>query len=585
MLTKIAGQTLREGQRLGFLESRWTAEEYTPHILHPKGDGEVAKPIGDQLGRALGGKIGKYFAFAETRGYATLLDAVADNVYPKTLNALDAFTIHGDKFATARATHLLVNQIKDSGVGIVEPDKWKRPEGWVELARHSDEFRTQEQWTDKEGTAHTGQVPLVVPKYIDDALRPITDPDFLGALPGFRKLRAFQAYTKAIQLGLSMFHATTENYMALANMGPRGWLQGLRVDRASPEFVAEERDFIAHGGTTAIQGKTVEAYKSFEPGSIPTWTDVWRRAPVIHQMDRAAQGLTEFTFGKLQRQFKVMDYATHKAAWLADNPKATADEATEAMSSISKEINAVYGGLHWENLGANKASVELARALMLAPDWTFSNVFNVKYAGERGTPASKLARRFWMRQLVGGVIATQLLSLLLSKKLSKNPTQVYFGRDRKGKEVYQNVFFKGVSGDVINLVHNVGDYGAIQGLARSMTGKAAPVVRAGLQLASNRNYFGKQIVPKGMNPVAGTVRAAVETAKSLAPVPLSAQGLFEMLAGPDAKQFSKAEVATTLVAGAPPRHIARPKPEKKPQSVWQQIKTGDVHKVEHRARP
>ena len=122
-----------------------------------------------------------------------------------------------------------------------------------------------------------------------------------------------------------------------------------------------------------------------------------------------------------------------------------------------------------------------------------------------------------MRQLVGGVIATQLLSLLLSKKLSKNPTQVYFGRDRKGKEVYQNVFFKGVSGDVINLVHNVGDYGAIQGLARSMTGKAAPVVRAGLQLASNRNYFGKQIVPKGMNPVAGTVRAAVETAKSLAP--------------------------------------------------------------------
>ena len=58
-----------------------------------------------------------------------------------------------------------------------------------------------------------------------------------------------------------------------------------------------------------------------------------------------------------------------------------------------------------------------------------------------------------------------------------------------------------------------------------------------------------------------------------------------MLAGPDAKQFSKAEVATTLAAGAPPRHIARPKPEKKPQSVWQQIKTGDVHKVEHRARP
>ena len=583
VLTKIAGETLHEGQRLGFLESRWTPEQYVPHILHPKGEGEVAAPAADRLGRALGGKIGKYFAFAETRGYPTLMEAVADNVRPKTLNALDAFTIHGDKFGTARATHLLVNQIKDSGVGIVEADRSLRPKGWVELAQHSPEFRTPQQFTGADGEPALVHVPLVVPKFIDDALRPITDPDYLGALPGFRKLRVFQAYTKAIQLGLSMFHATTENYMALWNMGPKGWVRGLRADRTSPEFQAQEREFISHGGTTAVQGKTVEAYKSYEPGSIPTWSDIWRRAPAVREMDMAAQKLTDFTFGKLQRQFKVTDYALHKAAWMAKHPGAGEEEAAPAMASMAKEINAVYGGLHWENMGVNKASVELARALMLAPDWTFSNVFNVKYAFERSAGGS-LARKFWIRQLVGGMAATQLLSLAISKKPSKNPTQVYMGQDPSGKDIYQNVFFKGVAGDVLNLVHNVSDYGAVQGLARTMTGKAAPVVRAGLQLATNRDFLGREIVPKGMNPIAGTARAAIEAGKSLAPVPLSVSNIHSMLLGPKAEQYSVPEFLTTLFAGNPPRHVAPAKAGRPSQSIWKQIETGDVNEAPHRRR-
>ncbi len=540
VLTKIARQTLAEGQKIGFLESRWTPEQYTPHILHPKNEGDVAQPIGDKVGRALGGKVGKYFAFAQTRDYPTLLDAVADGVWPKTINAFDAFTIHGDKFATARATRLLVNQIKDSGVGIEEKDRWKRPKGWVALASHSPEFQSEQHYQDPGGEDHAVQVPLVVPKYIDDALRPITHPEFLGALPGFRKLRFFQAYTKSIQLGLSLFHAYTENLMALGNMGPMGWARGLRADRTSPEFTEQERDFIAHGGTTSVQGKTVEAYKSLQPGSIPTWNDIWQRAPVVREMDQLARSVTEFTFGRLQRQFKVTDYALHKAAWLAKNPNVWDRES--ALQSIAKEINAVYGGLHWENIGVSKATVELARALMLAPDWTISNLFNLKYAAERGTPAGKMARAFWIRTLVGGAIATQLLSLALSKKPSKNPTQVYMGQDPDGKDVYQNVFFKGASGDVINLVHNVGDYGAVEGLARTLAGKAAPVVRTGLQLASNRDYLGREIVPKGMHPVAGTVRAAGAIAKGVAPVPFSAQNMYDMLLGPDAGKYRAAEV-------------------------------------------
>jgi hypothetical protein len=139
-LTRIAAGTLKEGQRLGFLDSRWTAEEYNPHILNRKGEGEFAQPITDRWGRTLGGKMGKYFGFAERREFPSLLHAVAEGFRPKTMNAFDAFTIHGDKFATSRATRLLENQLADTGIGRYTVAKGA-PKGWVELAPHSNEFR------------------------------------------------------------------------------------------------------------------------------------------------------------------------------------------------------------------------------------------------------------------------------------------------------------------------------------------------------------------------------------------------------------------------------------------------------------
>jgi len=629
-LTRIAAGTLKEGQRLGFLDSRWTEEQYNPHILNRKGEGEFATPARDRWGKALGGKVGKYFGFAERREYPSLLHAVAEGLRPKTLNAFDAFTIHGDNFATARATHLLEKQLAETGVGRYAA-QGRAPKGWVRLAPHSNEFRklvpylregppggsaeaAAEVAARKIAGMRAGQsyhevsaaeqervsalmdgktvepdvaeLGLWVPPHVEKALRPVTDPDYLGRIPAFKWMRHTQSYQKAVQLGLSMFHAASENYMALANMGPKGWAKALKADAFDPEFEKAERDFIAHGGTTAIQGKTVEAYKALEPGSIPSWTDIWRKAPVIHQADELAGKITEFTFGKLQRQFKVTDYQLHMAAWMAEHPGATTAEVTAAKASVAKEINAVYGGLHTELLGMNRATTEVARALLLAPDWTFSNVFNVKYALERGTEGGKLARMFWIRQLAGGAIATQLLSLALSKRLSPNPTQVYFGKDKEGQDIYQNVFFKGAAGDAINLVHNVYDYGAVEGLARTLQAKSAGLVRTGVQALTNRDYLGHTVVSKDLNPIAATVRGAYKIGESLAPVPFSVANLKNMLIGPHADDYTVPEFLTTFVAGNPPRHEPppgfrmgedgleeAPEPGEDENSIWRQMLT------------
>lgn len=627
VLTKIAAGTLAEGQRLGFLESRWTPEQYTPHVLHPQGEGAFAKPPG-RLGKALGGKIGKYFANAERREYPTVLDAIADRARPKTLNAFDAFTIHGDRFATARATNLLEQQMHASGIGRYAIHK-TAPKGWVPMAPHSNEFqkivpflretgepggsktaaeqvaeaklegmRAGKSYAEVSGAnanvpAQPGAVVadvatqhLYVPEFIEKALRPITDPDYMARIPGFTTLRKFQSLQKAAQLSLSMFHATTENYMALSNMGPTGWIRALKSDRFDPEFERTERDMIAHGGTSSIQGHTVEAYKALQPGSIPTVGEIIRKFTPIRWIDQSAQKITDFTFGNLQRKFKVMDFAQHKAAWMADHPNATDAELSAAKRSIAKEVNAVYGGLHWEQLGVGRAPLEMARAILLAPDWTLSNIANYKYAFEWSSPAGKLARMFWAHQYVGGMIATQLLSLAISHQFSDSPTDAYYGEDKDGQKIYQNNFFKGASGDQLSFIHNVKEYGLPIGSLHFAAGKAAPLLRVGLEAVTNRDYLGHQIVNPNLNPVAKTVRGLGKVAWDALPIPFSVDNLYQMLLGPHADRYTKPEVTSTMFSGTPPRHVPpegmemtseglREKPYRESHGILHQILTGE----------
>jgi len=585
-LTTIAAASLAEGQRLGFIDKHVKPEEYVTHLLSYEDEDTKEPSTPEQQGRALGGKIGKNFPYNQQRNFPTLLDAAANNYRPRTLNAFAAFQTYGDKFATARATHMLIEQVVDSKLGIFGTQGDKNiPQGWKEIAPHAHPFRNLIAYNDAEGNPKAAYETLFVPPVIEEALRPITDPDYTNKIAGFTKLRVFQGYTKAAQLSLSYFHATSENYMALANMGPSGWLKALKADRYSPEFLEQERDFIKNGGTTSIQGNVYEAYSSVPVSSLPTWQESWKSMPGVRHVDAIAKQITEFTFGKMQRQFKVTDFAIHKAAWLASNPHSTPAEQNTAMRSIAGEVNSVYGGLHWENLGVNKMSVQVARAILLAPDWTLSNIANVHTAFTK-TAGGKLARMFWLRAMVGGMIATQAMSLLLSRHPSKRPTQVYMGLDRDGKEVYQNIFFKGAPGDMANLISNVKDYGALFGLTKTAGGKAGPVVRTGIQAITVKNFFGRAIVPKGMNPIAGTVRGGYELGKDLLPLPWSITNMEEMLFGPERHKYKiPLEVLTTLFAGTPPTHVPDKRAPKDSLGIWDQITTGKVSATTPRGSP
>jgi hypothetical protein len=133
VLTRIAEVSLNEGKKLGFIDHHVSPDEYVTHLL--EGD-EAQKPsLVDRMGRAMGGKIGRNFPYNQERAFPTILEAIAHNQRPQTLDALKAFDTYGDKFATARATHLLVNQLVDSQPGGVHPaqrrDRGARASGSV----------------------------------------------------------------------------------------------------------------------------------------------------------------------------------------------------------------------------------------------------------------------------------------------------------------------------------------------------------------------------------------------------------------------------------------------------------------------
>jgi hypothetical protein len=107
-----------------------------------------------------------------------------------------------------------------------------------------------------------------------------------------------------------------------------------------------------------------------------------------------------------------------------------------------------------------------------------------------------------------------------------------------------------------------------------------------LQVATNRDYLGRPMVPQGMNPIAGTVRGAVKTGAALLPVPFTVSNLHDMLLGPEAGKYSVPEFLTTTFSGNPPRHMPPEgmrhgrngemveKPYREPRGIWDQMVSG-----------
>ena len=517
-LTAYFRTALDLGRQLGVLDSDIDPARYSPRLfMKVMDDAEAARRVGrptftDKTPNAI------------QRKYLRILDPLkSGNFEARTFNSLDELAIYADRHATAVATKLFTGELENSELGI-HGTQDEHPEGWVPLKFPGN---------------------LYVPKVIADAMKPILDE---AGIPGkLANLLHAQSYLKAVELSLSIFHMKAMTITAMNNMSFADFTKALRSDNNSPDFEAKERQYALHGLETTKTGAAYEAYKGLKPSSLPMGKlDTFRNLPVLKQIDAFAQSLTHETFDVLQRKFKVMDMAGKEASWLAKHPEASDAEYTSAMRSIAKEINAAYGGLNWDVMGVSKQMRDLSRLFILAPDWTFSNVANLKYASEGG-PAGTAARMFWLKSFTTGIVMSQAASRLIGGRFNGpgHLTDVYLGKDADGKEMYSNWFFAGAPKDAITLVNRVMKDGLLEGVVGFAANKFGPVAQTGLHLAENKDFRGKTISKPNDTVAQKNLHQAGFVAEQMTPVPFGLKDIADQLM--DDKKYSKWDYALPLL--------------------------------------
>jgi hypothetical protein len=466
LMTDYFQKALDLGRQVGTLDSNIDPSRYSPRLLMRAMDQSTGKGIGSP-------RFSEKNVHAIRREYLNALDPLKEgDTVARTFNAFDELSIYGDRHASSVAVQLFKTELKNSALGI-EGSKENHPDGWVELNP-------------------TSARNFYVPKEIANAL----DPLFRTGDSAIAKFLHIQSVIKGIELTLSVFHMKAMTITALNNLGLTDFERALASDNDSSDFETIEQRGSLYGLTTTKTSAPIEAYRGLKPeqeGRLSFLTD----NVVTRSADTVFKGITKATFDVIQRKFKVMDFARKEAGWIAKHPNATLNEYAEAMRGYSKEINAAYGGLNWDIMGVSRSMQNISRLFLLAPDWTFSNVANLKYAlTDRGT-AGAGSRAFFARSFATGFAMTAAASIYVGGKYDptdiRHIDQVYLGTDQDGKEMYGNWFFAGAPKDAMGLVKNVAADGPAGGLARFIVNKAGPIAQTIYGLASNKDFTGKPI--------------------------------------------------------------------------------------------
>lgn len=530
LLSQFFREKLDEGIQSGFLHSSITPEEYSTHILIS----EFPADRGDTTPTNVsGGTMPKSMAFARKRTFGTMAKAIVFEKKPATLNVVDAMTVYGETHAKTFATRKFIETLQQNDIlrwGVRRGNRsvtGNIPEDWIPYTK-SAEQRLWQHPIDLVDPATGKPMPSHLsafgpPKFVE-ALYPITDPNYFYQIQGTKTLWTYQAYLKAAELGLSIFHIKALGVSALKNMGPLQAMKAVQMSMQDQDFMDLEREAISFGMTSPILERQYEARKRMRINYLdPTFLDKVSELPVIEQVGWLAKQIAHFTFGIVQRKFKVADFAMKKASYLARHPNANPDskEYKLAMNSIAKQLNGIYGGLHWENMGWNKSTTIAARAFLLAPDWTYSGIITAHQTLERGTEAGRASRIYWALSYGLGISLSALTSLMLCGDVADDLTKVKLGVDRDGKDVTTDLYFIGAPHRLNSLAKNVWEFGLIEGFWKTMGVIAGPILRYVIQTYQNKDWWGRDIVPKGSGILEGTLKSAWHAAQTLGPIPFS----------------------------------------------------------------
>lgn len=254
--------------------------------------------------------------------------------------------------------------------------------------------------------------------------------------------------SKIAQLSLSLFHhaALTENVLSAAY--DNGTINVARIVREGKKALWESPE----GRDAILHGLTVEMPKDVDAGPVGKGLTAFadridKMLPIVgNVITKPMRGLlwvnaknTQLLFHHMQPAFKMFTYKSvlenQLRQWEKAGHKPTADELRQAKYQIAQKVNNVYGGQLWETWWrSNRKAEQGLQWVMLAPDWTLSNIENFRDGftsawkgakslvgrGERLTAAEKLTLRSALLMMglstVGAAMAQFALSMFMSEE-------------------------------------------------------------------------------------------------------------------------------------------------------------------------
>lgn len=486
-----------------------------------------SEPLSDYV-KNLSSVTKRFSAHSLQRYFPDPFLAIAAGKEFHTTDFADALLAHNQEMTAVNYSRQMMDtmsQLKPAPLG-----QWVRegalPPNWQQIgtARKMMLMRdplTKDIIKDDQGNQMRFYKVFASPKGIAEGLRPLTDPNYMKLIPGWKTANKIQGVAKTGILSFSFFHhatfaaqtmASLDGYKTLSEM-PKVLKNNLMSE---PAFREQEQRFLGANGSTTITHAVQDVLRDLNKGD-----DAFSKllkAPVAKQLAELSDANTKLLFDGMQRYMKVTTFSRNMSKWEGEHPTATSEEIHQAELGYAKATNAEFGGLNWETLGVNRTVQALMRFSLLAPDWVVSNTLAAKYAfTDKGTAGSQ-ARWTLASAVLGGIVLNNALNYMRTGHSTFENKKGHMFETEVSPDIYINSI-RGAPGELIKVGADMIESQGAPGFARYAEGKLSPMAAAAITATSGVNYFGQNIW-KGESMLQKNVNGFWNILTHLTPIPI-----------------------------------------------------------------
>ena len=317
---------------------------------------------------------------------------------------------------------------------------------------------------------------------------------------------------KETLLSLSPFH--------LVQLGLRGIMTGVnpftleapdiengaRINPEDPNSPTKIRKMVEHGLTTGRDYKSMHEYTE---GVASGDHSMLRRVPVVGPiLAETMQHQTDFLFKRYLPAIKAVAAEKLFDDYKAQYPEWSTDKIARAAAA---HANDTFGGVNWRAMGRNATTQEMARAVLLAPDWLESEL----RSGAR--LFNKDEGAIGRRQIAIMAGSVYLMARVLNAITTGNPHyEAPFDLATKSKDGKETLW--GIRMLPSDLLH------AASSPAQFIKGRLSPGVGLGTELLTGRDKMGRKMQPQDL---------WADATRQLLPIPVQSLGQAITNTGPE----------------------------------------------------